>query len=59
MSVPTLERPASPPPPPAAARRGRRKAPTLALALGATALLATIALTIALLAADAFDRAPR
>ena len=55
MSVPTLERPASPPPQPPAASGGRRNPPTLALALSATALLATIALTIAL-AAGAFDR---
>ena len=54
MSVPTLERPASPPPP--AAGGGRRNPPTLALALSAAALLATIALAIALLAAGAFDR---
>jgi putative serine protease PepD len=62
MSVPTLERPASPPQPPQpppAASGGRRNPPTLALALGATALLATIALTIALLAAGAFDRSHR
>jgi putative serine protease PepD len=55
MSVPTLERPTSPPPPPPASA-GRRSPPTLALALGATALVATIALTIALLATGAFDR---
>ena len=54
MSVPTLERPASPPPP--AAGGGRRNPPTLALALSAAALLATTALAIALLAAGAFDR---
>ena len=54
MSVPTLERPASPPPP--AAGGGRHNPPTLALALSAAALLATIALAIALLAAGAFDR---
>lgn len=53
MSVPTLERPASPPPP---AGGGRRNPPTLALALSAAALLATTALAIALLAAGAFDR---
>ena len=57
MSVPTLERPTSPPPPqpPPAVSNGRRNPPRLALALGATALLATIALTIALLATGAFD----
>ena len=59
MSIPTLERPASPPqppvPPPAASER-RRNPSTLALALGATALLATLALTVALLATGAFDR---
>jgi putative serine protease PepD len=53
MSVPTLERPTSPPPP---ASDHRRNPPTLALALAAAALLATIALTIALLATGAFDR---
>ena len=42
--------------PPPAAGGGRRNPPTLALALGATALVATIALTIALLATGAFDR---
>jgi putative serine protease PepD len=56
MPVPTLERPASPPQPPPAASDGRYNPPALALALGAGALLATVALAIALLAAGAFER---